>query len=1234
MATNLYNFNFLLIPLLSITAYSNGISQNCSTPSTPSVNNPNITCGQTATLTAGGSSGTYRWFNQASGGTPLSTGANYTTGALTSPTTFYVEAQTTGGGSGSYSHQTGTSTSFSTGGNITQNHTGAVTGATGNATLTVWYNGDLNSSSERIDIYGENNTFIGTTNTTSQCGGYTSQNFSISAANINNWASNGTITITYDSRSGVNAICSHSFRVYARLQYNYSTVTTCTSSRQSVTITPNPLPAPTISANAPLSFCSNDSIQLTSSAPNGNLWNTGDTTQSIYINQAGAYSVDFTLPNGCSSLSSTPTVTSLLPQPQAPSIQALTNTTVCAYDTVILQANQSQDLEWSNSDTSQTIQALSQGTYTAFVRDQNNCLSAPSNPIQVVINPVPNIQNLTLPAQCEGLANNLGTNIQLNNQNNASLQQVQWDFGDGNVGTGQSTSHNYQIPGTYNVQAIAVSNHGCSDTALGTAALNPKPIINSTLAPAVCDGNAVSFSNNSQVANTNNAVLQNYYWSFGDGAQDNATSTSHVYGQAGSYQAQLRVETNHGCSDTSQFTVLVQPNPIISNILSQAGCEGGSTPLQAQANVANINNASILTEIWNTGDGNTANGANTTHTYAQPGTYNAQLLVTTNHGCVDSAQVSAVVNPTPQLVQSSFPDVCLGQLSQFSQSTTLANVNNAQITGFAWDFGNGNQSNSLNPTQLYAQTGSYIVQLTVQTNQNCPMVVTDTVLVNPYPVIASINANDVCLGNPSNFSQSSSVPNTNGSNINQYLWSFGNGNTSTNPGPAYTYPNAGSYNAQLMVTTNFGCTDTLQTNVLVNPNPLLSNLSLSNVCMGNATSLNAGISIPNINGASIASQTWDMGDGTQLSGSNLNHNYLNPGLFVVQGTISSNQGCALQVTDTALVFPNPSASLASANTVCEETATSFNGNASISPVNGAAIASYQWNFGDGNTANTQNPSHNYATWGNYNYLMVVSSNHGCLDTLFGNATVHPKPVAQFDLPGHCGGSPMPLTDFSSIPAGSIDTYLWTSSDGLNSGQQNPVWTLAQGQQQVTLLLTSDQGCTDTLTKSIAVGQPFNTSFAPTLIGTATVQFLPDTLDPYLDYMWDFGDGTVSYQINPQHTYWNSGIYTVCLTISDSLCSSSYCTDMQLNATGVETLEAQLIEIKVGPNPFKDQLLIQLPEYNGNWSVSLRDAQGRLIGQKTSNQNQLLWSGLEHLSSGIYLVQVETEEGSRFVKVLK
>ena len=76
------------------------------------------------------------------------------------------------------------------------------------------------------------------------------------------------------------------------------------SPRIAMTITVNALPAtPTIAANGPTTFCTGGSVNLTSSASNGNLWSTNATTATISVNASGSYTVTVTDVNGCSSVS-------------------------------------------------------------------------------------------------------------------------------------------------------------------------------------------------------------------------------------------------------------------------------------------------------------------------------------------------------------------------------------------------------------------------------------------------------------------------------------------------------------------------------------------------------------------------------------------------------------------------------------------------------------------------------------------------------------------------------------------------------------------------------------------------------------------------------------------------------------------------------------------------------------------------------------------------------------------
>jgi PKD repeat protein len=1232
------NNNILLLLLF---LYSNLVyAQPCQTPATPTVSGTTITCGQSTTLSASGSSGTYRWFNSPTGGTLLGTGATFTTPNLTSNTTYYVEAQGQGGGAGSFNGTSTTLTSYSTGGTGTFTFSNTPTGATGTATLTVYYNGDLNSGGEYIDYFGEGNSYLGISNYTSQCGGWGNRSFSISAANINSWAADGSITIFADAMSSVNAICSHSFQTYGVLTYSYSSVTYCSSSRAPATVNLNPLPAPQITLTGPSAFCSGDSLGLTSSYSYGNQWTGGDTNTTIYVNSANTFQAIHTASNGCISSPSNPITTSVLPLPAAPVISNLSSLSGCAYDTTFLQSSIPNSILWSNGDTLAITPATIQGTYFATHTDINGCTSLPSNTLTVTVNPAPNIASANTPDICLGLPTQFNANVQLGNTNNASISSVAWTFGDNNTGNTLSSPHTYASTGSYPVSLIVTTNHGCTDTLLTNVLVNPKPSISSTTGAAVCHTNATLFNQSSTVSNVNGAQVNGYSWNFGDGNQSSLSAPNHAYAQPGSYPVQVVVSTNHGCLDTATLTALVHPNPVLGSVSIPAGCQGAATALNASVSLANVNGAVVSSTVWTAGDGGNANGLQTTYNYAQPGTYNAFVVATTNHGCTDTAFGTAVVNPTPQISSTTFPDVCFGSPTLFLQNSSLSNVNGAQITGYFWTFGDGTTSPSMNPTKTYGSTGAFPVSFTINTNQNCPAVFHDTVLVNPFPVINSVTAADVCQGTPSSFLQNSSVPPVNGSVVNAYQWNFGGGNTSTQANPSFTYANPGTYTVNLTVTTNYGCSVSSSGQVIVNPNPVISSMSVGDVCQGNSSAFAATAFVSPANGSVISGSNWDLGDGSQSAQTNFNHTYAQAGQYLTTLTFTSNNGCSTSQTITTQVNPNPSIASASVNTVCQEEFSAFSSSASVLNINGAAIAGYQWDFGDGNVGNGSNPNHVYSNDGNYNWTVTVSTNHGCTDVFSGSTTILPKPQAAFTLPDHCRGTLMPITNNSSIASGSIVSTQWNTSNGMSSTMQVPSWFFPNaGNYTVTLMLTSDLGCKDTLTQNVVVTDMINSNFSPTLLTTNTVHFLPDTLDPYLNYFWDFGDGTFSYDINPQKLFFFPGLYTVCLTITDNGCSSTTCNPVQLNVAGGLD-QAGNWKTSIYPNPFDAELSIGLSGLTQQTELRLRDLSGRVLVRRTAQpiSGELVFhlngNDIQNLPAGMYMVSVDTPEGSQHFRVLK
>lgn len=143
----------------------------------------------------------------------------------------------------------------------------------------------------------------------------------------------------------------------------------------------SPFLTASITAGGPTTFCQGGSVVLTSSSATGNTWNTGATTQSITVSNAGNYNVTVVNAAGCSATSSNTTVT-VNPLP-TPTISAGGATTLCTGETVVLTSSASTGNTWSNGATTQSITVSQGGTYSVTVN--NGTCSGSSNSIVVTV---------------------------------------------------------------------------------------------------------------------------------------------------------------------------------------------------------------------------------------------------------------------------------------------------------------------------------------------------------------------------------------------------------------------------------------------------------------------------------------------------------------------------------------------------------------------------------------------------------------------------------------------------------------------------------------------------------------------------------------------------------------------------------------------------------------------------------------------------------------------------------
>lgn len=218
----------------------------------------------------------------------------------------------------------------------------------------------------------------------------------------------------------------------------------------------------------------------------------------------------------------------------------------------------------------------------------------------------------------------------------------------------------------------------------------------------------------------------------------------------------------------------------------------------------------------------------------------------------------------------------------------------------------------------------------------------------------------------------------------------------------------------------------------------------------------------------------------------------------------------------------------------------FDGSTSVDP--DGSIASYVWDFGDGNTGSGVSPAHTYSGGGTYTVQLTVTDDKGEPGVVSQEITVvgaNQAPIANFTATAD--GLALALdASLSSDPDGTIASYDWDFGDGTTGTGEIVTHTYDQaGSYDVKLTVTDDSSATNAVTKSFTVsaeGQPPTAAFTTTLDGLSAAFDGSGSTDPdstISSYAWDFGDGTSGTGATPEHTYAAAGGYDVTLTVTSA-----------------------------------------------------------------------------------------------------
>jgi PKD repeat protein len=300
----------------------------------------------------------------------------------------------------------------------------------------------------------------------------------------------------------------------------------------------------------------------------------------------------------------------------------------------------------------------------------------------------------------------------------------------------------------------------------------------------------------------------------------------------------------------------------------------------------------------------------------------------------------------------------------------------------------------------------------------------------------------------------------------------------------------------------------------------------------------------------IATYAWTFGDGGTADVEDPSHSYsvTAPTEFTVSLTVTDNEGATDVETQTITVVPGNGSPTADFTYTCSSADCTFTSTSTdVAP---GTIATYAWTFGDGGTAEVNNPSHRYTATAptDFTVTLTVTDNEGNTDVETRTITVVPgndSPTASFTY--SCNSADCSFISTSTdVPPGTIVTYAWTFGDGATAQVNNPshrYTATAPTEFTVTLTVTDNQGATGVATRKIAVNPAPPANELPVarfvyscVAGVCTfVNTSYDHGGRITGNAWTFGDGGTATETSPTHSYavTSATEFTVTLTVTDN-----------------------------------------------------------------------------------------------------
>jgi PKD repeat protein len=779
-----------------------------------------------------------------------------------------------------------------------------------------------------------------------------------------------------------------------------------------------------------------------------------------------------------------------------------------------------------------------------------------------------------------------------------------WDFGDGTISNDENPDHIYGDDGVYSVLLIASGICGVDSITQEVLIVTPPTADFILVSDSICEGGLVQFSNSSSLNTTS------WEWNFEGGNPSLSSEPNPIieYNQPGQYDVTLIVSNAAG-SDTLTMLNAVTVNPNPEAQFSTSLNEG----------VVSLTNTSQNADVytWFFGDGDISNEFEPVHTYLEEGVFEILLIVSNSCGTDSVSQILDVVLPPSANFEASATEGCTPFEVQFT------NLSSANSDSFQWEFEGATPSVSTeeNPLVIYENEGLFDVQLIV-TNS----IGSDTLFFE--------NMIDVGPGIQIDFTSNvigDSVLFTNTSiNATDFLWDFGDDQTSTEENPTHNYEMDGVYT--VVLTASNDCeTVSLEQEVIISVGPPIALFDINQVssCAGTE------VEFLNLSSSTAESYLWSFPGGVPSTSTEENPTVIYPdaGVYSASLTASNVNGSgSFELIGEIIVYDAPVADF-------DYSVSGFSVSFTNNSENGV---SYLWDFGDGSgQSNIGSPSYLYSEVGEYNVSLTVMN--PC-DTIVTETLVvidASPPSAFFEGTPNQGCTPLEVL-FTDLSSGSVTNWYWQFEGGIpsTSTDMNPVVVYeSPGEYDVTLTV-SNAVSSDVIQFSnyIEVGKGPEAFFIYQNGVLGGIQFTNASTDA-TNYSWDFGDGTTSGVISPLHFYDEAGSYDVQLIAYNECGSDTMVATVDYVPVSVNELN-ELTSLDIYPNPTSGSFEFNLTladKAERELEVSVLDLLGRELKKRAfSVTNGRLSSGFDisDLPSGLYYLEFESGTRKTVERIIK